>query len=117
MFHVKHGSRQQEVEIPHSQTVVQREVDAVADEFSGVAHDCVDIARRDEHPLGARVVCEAARVDDRRQSDGRDRHAERGAVKPRAVVADAAAGRDAGVGELDGAAEAQARRRRARRPQ
>ena len=88
MFHVKHSSRQQEVEIRHGQTVVQREVDAVADEFGGVAHDCVDIARRDEHPLGARVVCEAARVDDRRQSDGRDRYAERGAVKPGAVVID-----------------------------
>ena len=47
MFHVKHGSRQQEVEIRHGQPVVQREVDAVADEFGCVAHDCVDVARRD----------------------------------------------------------------------
>ena len=53
MFHVKHGSRQQEVKIRHGQTVVQREVDAVADEFGGVAHDGVNVARRDEHPLGA----------------------------------------------------------------
>ena len=46
MFHVKHGSRQQEVEIRHGQPVVQREVDAVADEFGGVAHDRIDIARQ-----------------------------------------------------------------------
>ena len=106
MFHVKHGSRQQEVEIRHGQPIVQREVDAVADELGGVAHDGVNVARRDEHLLGAWVVRKAARVDDRRQPDGRDRYAERGAVKPRAIVADAAAGRDAGVGELNGAAEA-----------
>lgn len=93
MFHVKppaHDSRRS-----RSATVspsCSAEVDAVADELGGVAHDRVNVARRDEHPLGARVIREAARVDDRRQPMAATGTPSVVRSSPGAVVADTAAG-------------------------
>lgn len=84
---------------------MQREIDAVADELCRIPHHCVNITRSDEHLRRAGIVRKAARVDHGRQTDGCDRDAERIAAQTGAVIADAAAGRDAGVRELNGTAE------------
>lgn len=84
---------------------MQGQIAAVADEPSYLPHARIYVAQRHEKSLRrfrVRVLKQAGRVDDRRHTDGDDRHAERPAGKFLPAVADAGARHDAAVGQLDG---------------
>ena len=105
---------------------LERKIDAVADDAREQGHLRVDVAHGDHDGLVAaqrggvdallsgffqNVERQRGRVDDRGHADGVDRHADGLFLQRAAVIADAAARHDAGIGELDGGAETRERAR------
>ena len=79
---------------------MQRKIDAIPGELGDIVYDRVDVARRDEHALGACVLHKRTGVHDGRHAECEHGHRQRFAVEGGPVVADAGTGGDAGVGKL-----------------
>ena len=84
---------------------MQRQIDRAGENGGEIADLRVDVARRDDHFFTA-AAGEGGRVHDGRHADGVDRHAQRLFLEGGAGVPHAGAGNDAGVGHLDGRAQA-----------
>ena len=85
---------------------MQGEIYTVTYELCHVAHGGVYISRCDEHTGGIGGIGKGGGVHHGRHTHGHDGQAQALAVDGGAVIADAGAGDDTGVRELDSAAEA-----------